>query len=105
MNVMSPNRKLERERSLGKEAVDVVVGDLREGRLEIDLERVFLTLHLLGDLLEDLVELRRGATHTQSDEPQGGSLVEDDHQDDALRHDRDVDVVLFPFVEEDGELL
>ncbi len=32
-------------------------------------------------------------------------MVEDDHQDNALGNDRNVNVVLFPLVEEDGEFL
>src|SRR5438552_10281301 len=76
--------------SLGKETVDVVVGDLRERRLEID-EGVLLPFHFLSDLLENLVELACRAPDAQPDEPQRGSFVEDDDQNHALGDDRNVD--------------
>ena len=40
----------------------------------------------------------------QPDQAERAAMVEDDHQDNALGNDGNVDVVLFPLVEKDGEL-
>ena len=63
-----------------------------------------LGLHFLLDRLEDPLQLGVGLPHAEADEAEGGALVEDDDQDDALADDGDVDVVALSLVEEDGKL-
>jgi len=64
----------------------------------------FLRFDLLLDHLEDPLQLGVRLPHAEADEPERRALVEDDHQDDPLPHDGDVDVVALPLVEQDGEL-
>src|SRR5262249_8020930 len=66
---------------------------------------VLLGFDLLLDGLEDPLQVLIRLANAQAHEPQRGALVEDDDEDDALPHDRDVDVVPLPLVEEDRELL
>src|SRR5512141_3050547 len=53
----------------------------------------------------DRREARRGLPDAQADKADRGAPVEDDHEDEALRHDGEVHVVPLTLVEEDGELL
>src|SRR5258706_4757016 len=92
-------------RSLREEAVDVLVGERGERGVDALVALVALELDLLVDRLEDPLEVLVRLPHAQPNEPERGPLVEDDDEDDALADDRDVDIVLFPLVEEDGELL
>ena len=48
---------------LREQAVDVVVRDLGEGRVEVGCQDLFVLLGLAGDLLENLLELRHGPAH------------------------------------------
>src|SRR3954468_17059724 len=88
---------------LAEQIVDVLVGDLREGGFEVDAH-LALTLDLLHDVLEDFVQLARGAPDAQTDQAEARALVEDHDEDHALRDDGDVDVVVLALVREDGEL-
>src|SRR5437868_5084752 len=105
MNVMARRKRLRTGPSLREEPIDVVVRDFRERRVEFDVEVLFLSFDLGGDVLEDLVELGGRAADPEADQAERRALVEDDDEDHALRDDRDVDVVLLPFVEENRELL
>src|SRR5256885_3612382 len=84
---------------LAEEVVDVVVGDLGEGRTRAG------TRDLLQQRIEDLVELVGSLLHPQPDQAQGAAAVEDDDQDHPAADHRDVQVVALSLVEEDGELL
>ena len=90
--------------SIAEEAVDVFVGDLGEGAFEAAAGIQFLLgpqLHLV----EDLLQLLAGLLHPQAHQGKAGVLVEDHHQDAALAHDGDVQVVLLAFVEKQAEFL
>src|SRR5215510_13195704 len=91
-------------RSLGEQAVDVLVRNLGERRVEVRLDSLLVLLRLLADVFEDLLELRHGPAHAQAYQAERGPLVEDHHQDDALGDDGDVNVVALALVEEDREL-
>jgi hypothetical protein len=54
--------------------------------------------------LEDPLEVAAGAFDAQPHQAERRPVVEDHDQDRALGHDRDVDMVLLPFVEQDREL-
>src|SRR5215469_11954035 len=90
--------------SLGEETIDVVVGDLRERRLEIHVQGVLFALHFLRDLFENLLQLRGGSAHPQTYQAERRALIEDDDEDDPLSDDGDMDVVLLPLVKEDRKL-
>src|SRR6185369_6557799 len=89
--------------SLAEQIVDVFVGDLCERRLEVDAH-LALPFDLSHDVLEDLGQFARCAAHAEPDEAEARALVEDHDEDDALRDDRDVDVVVLAFVRENREL-
>src|SRR5262245_2754290 len=93
-----------RSGSLAEQIVDVFVGDLGERRLEVDAH-LTLALDLSHDVLEDLGQFARSAAPAEPDKTEARTLVEDHDEDDALRDDRDVNVVVLAFVRENRELL
>ena len=90
---------------LVEQVVDVFVGDLGEGHSKAApaADASFSTLLMMRaktSLSSSEAFLTRRRTR-----PSERALVEDHDQDHALRHDRDVDVVLLALVEVDRELL
>jgi len=82
--------------------IDVVVGDL--GKWTIDIAGLFNFRRLDCKIFKYAGQLVTGFLDTQSDKPERAAMVENNHQDNPLSNDRNVNVVFFPFVEEDGEL-
>src|SRR6266536_4216900 len=106
MNVIALSGPTEGGRELlREEPVDVLVRDLGKGAFQLCRDGGFLAFDLAADLLKDRLELRGGSPNAQPDQAEGGPITEDDDEDHAPGDDRDVDVVLFPFVEEDRKLL
>jgi hypothetical protein len=83
-------------KSYSERVVDILVRDFRKRRLESDA-RFDFRFHLLSGGPRPSREAI-DALHAQADETERGTVVEDHHQDDPP-DDRDVDVVLLPFVE------
>src|SRR5512138_727452 len=88
-----------------EEVVDVFLRYLAEGGPDLPGEGLLLGLRLGGDLDEDVVERLRRPLDPEAYQPQRRAAVEDDHQDDPVPDQGDVDVVLLSLVEQDGEFL
>src|SRR6266849_1583169 len=87
-----------------EEAVDIFVSDLGERRIEAICGGATVRFRLFQKLLERPLQFLRCFLHAQANQTERRAVVEYDDQDDPLSNQRNVDVVAFSFVKEDGEL-
>ena len=88
--------------SVTEQGIDILVRNLGKGaRLDLPSEAPSL---LPVHVLEDLVHLGTCSLDTQSDQTQGGPLVEDHQQDRSAGDDGDVNVIALALMEQHREL-
>ena len=91
-------------RSVAEKTIDVFVGDFRERAFEFGVFAALIQGSLFHSF-EDFLEFPTGLLDPQTHQREAGTLVENDHQDPALSHNGDVEVVLLAFMEEEAEFL